>query len=256
MAGKTAEPDILTYRQIVMSNPPRDIRTFTNGTTGYIEASFYRAHQLIEGDLHLVRLGLEDAGSFLQEGNTDAAIKSLGKSAHSMDASVAKLGKMHMMSPEDFSAFRRYFTGHSGLNGPSGLYSHGIPIMDLLLVGSMLPDEYSKGLIEGLTKGYYPERKIIADALKRAQNNQSLIDFAERLKNPTLFNEILALAKSVMRFRGAHYGVVKKQLPEAVNNEVTGTGGQDNPGTFLRGRVAAYQQIIIRIQERVDQYGS
>lgn len=47
----TGQQPILSYQDIIIDNPPADLRTFTNGVIGKQEADFYLGHQMIESCL-------------------------------------------------------------------------------------------------------------------------------------------------------------------------------------------------------------
>ncbi|TAH36146.1 MAG: hypothetical protein EYC62_03345 [Alphaproteobacteria bacterium] len=50
---ETGQQPILSYQDIIIDNPPGDLRTFTTGVIGKQEADFYRGHQMIESCLWL-----------------------------------------------------------------------------------------------------------------------------------------------------------------------------------------------------------
>lgn len=51
MAQQTGQKPILSYQDLILSNPQGDMRTFTNGAIGKQEADFYRGHVMIESCL-------------------------------------------------------------------------------------------------------------------------------------------------------------------------------------------------------------
>ncbi len=51
LSDKTRQQPILSYQDVILNNPPSDMRTFTNGACGKQEADFYRGHQMIESCL-------------------------------------------------------------------------------------------------------------------------------------------------------------------------------------------------------------
>lgn len=50
-SNETGQKPILSYQDIILYNPPGDIRTFTDGACGKQEADFYIGHQMIESCL-------------------------------------------------------------------------------------------------------------------------------------------------------------------------------------------------------------
>jgi len=51
LSNETGQKPILSYQDIILHNPPGDMRTFTDGACGKQEADFYIGHQMIESCL-------------------------------------------------------------------------------------------------------------------------------------------------------------------------------------------------------------
>jgi len=51
LSQQTGQKPILSYQDIILHNPPGDMRTFTDGACGKQEADFYIGHQMIESCL-------------------------------------------------------------------------------------------------------------------------------------------------------------------------------------------------------------
>lgn len=238
------QPPIITYEEIILVNPVLDRRTFTNGEIGKSEADFYEGHRLIEGHLDNVVDGIVSGIQILAERNI-AGVEEVTQRLQTASAGFTSVIEyMHVigmkMRREHFAEFRQYLGSHSlrNLKGPSGAFTAGIPTIDLLLAGENLPGEFYAYLEEN--RMYFPRsgRKGLERARILGQNGLSLVSLTEQLGFPEqLTDPISAISEQVRVFRGHHYRGVKYQIPGAITGDVQGTGGEMDPGTFLRERM-------------------
>jgi len=242
-AAHTDQPGGLTYEEIVIINPSSDMRLFSHGDAGNTEAHFYSVHRVIEGHLDntiaVVREGIDD---LVYHGN-----ERVEEVASSLAASVEPLVELgrgtHSLgeqSAEHFKVFRPYLSTHPlrGSKGPSGAFTAGIPALETYLSGSNLPSEYFGYLRENAE--YFPRagRLKIDQAVEAARQKRSLTDINNGLGNPEAITGILVtMSELLRRFRGEHYRAVRRQIPEALDGQAAGTGGEADPGEFLRSRM-------------------
>lgn len=242
-ADATDQLPSITYEDLIYINPEHDPRTFTIGEVGESEFSFYQGHNQIERYLETVIRGIECAAYQLQE-NQDGtrAARELIMGTQAFVAVIENTRKIGLnMSMEHFSYFRMFFSKTSlrpNLNGPSGLYTAAIPIIEILLAGENLPEEPITFVKNNLV--YFPRkgRLEINKAVEKMQRGETITAFAQKMEEPPmLMDAIEGLSKKIREFRGMHYKGVKHQIPAAVSGELAGSGGAANPGEFLRGRM-------------------
>jgi hypothetical protein len=234
----------LSYEEIVLMNPDCDMRIFTRGVVGITEARFYQEHAVIEDCLARAIKKVRTAIARLHSPATShpvmRAAQELQGIKKELDAVVASIVKLGNMAPEHFAMFRKYLTSHPirDLKGPSGAFTARIPLLELLFRGDELPDEYIRYLRENWQ--YFPRqgRAEITEALSLADEGNTLITLWNRMQSPqSLLECITTIGKFFNRFRQVHYQTVKRQIPEAIKGELAGTGGEANPGVFLRERM-------------------
>jgi hypothetical protein len=234
----------ITYEDLIFINPLKsDPRLFTTGEAGRAERDFYLGHRLLEDPLRQAVQKCKDASEVLQVRGKQGIVKA-GTLLHEaqrlfipVTSYTSQIGQN--MSKESFKIFRQYLGGNTDRNivGPSGKFTAGIPTLDFLLGGLAIVAEYPK-LEEEM--GYYPRagQKEIQMARAKAQSGQSLIDLSRAFGNPKeLFGPLQTMSSAIREFRGAHMKAVRHQVPEALANTATGTGGEDDAGTFLRKRL-------------------
>lgn len=238
----TDQPPGLTYEEIVMINPLSDRRIFTRGEVGKTEARFYQAHRIIEEHLasvtEVVRAGIFSLVD--GQSDTEEVAKSLVDVQRDIRSVVGYTHSLGLQNREHFSEFRMYLNSHPlrGTKGPSGAFTAGVPTLELLLAGNVLPEAYMGYLQENYQ--YFPRqgRKEIDEARALVQKGLTLVSLSQRFGNPpALENCVRDFSQLIRLFRGEHYKTVKNQVPEALSGQVTGTGGEQNPGTFLRERI-------------------
>lgn len=238
----------LTYEDLVLVNPTDDMRTFTRGEVGDTERRFYRMHREIEGHLECAIKKIRRAmsclptvapGSGADYWYVESAIRALRGIEDDLAPVITATAGLKQMLPEHFTAFRKYLNSHPvrGLKGPSGAFTAAVPTLELLLRGDELPAEYFKYL-EGSMRYFSREgRKAISEALHLLPHNTLVSLWHKEGENPILRSRIDVVGTFLNDFRASHYRTVAHQIPEAIRGEISGTGGEANPGVFLRERI-------------------
>lgn len=234
----------VTYEDLIFINPlTSDPRLFTTGEDGRAERDFYLGHRLLETPLGEVVKKCKDAAAVLGAQGHRGIVKAgnLLQEAQQIFTPVTTythhIGKD--MGKDNFKTFRQYLGGNPqrGVVGPSGKFTAGIPTLDFLLGGFPIFAEYPN-LEEEL--GYYPRagQRDIQYARALAQTRQSIVDVSREFGNPDeIYKPLQDMSAAIREFRGMHMKAVRHQVPEALANSATGTGGEQDPGTFLRGRM-------------------
>ena len=238
----TDQPAGITYEEIILVNPVQDRRAFTRGEVGATETAFYEGHRIIEGHFDraicVVRGGIQKLT--VGDGGIDEVAGNIRQTQEDLEAVISKTHAIGGQSREHFSIFRKYLGTHPlrGTKGPSGAFTAGIPTLELLLAGEKLPEEYLQYLEENNI--YFPRqgRKNMQDAKELVRNGLTLTSLAGHLGNPEVLEQsINGLSRLMRRFRGEHYKAVRNQIPQAISGKMAGTAGEQDPGTFLRGRM-------------------
>lgn len=220
---------VLTYEDIVLANPPDDMRTFTDGNVGETEKLFYRTHQLIEAALESVLPTIAkccETGAVSDLGDVEGAIGVLSRGTE----------ELSHMAPGHFDQFRRYLNGYCGMKGSSGMFSESIPRLEVLLRGE-LPPKYRDQLVRDWE--YYPvgDRPKLEHAIVLAWHKKSLIQRA--LTNDALRIRVEAIIALLDQWRSVHMRAVFRQLkPTDI-----GTGAVPAPMRFLQGRREEMQNL-------------
>lgn len=223
----TARPATLTYEDVVINNPIKDIRTFTNGEVGVSEAGFYNGHRYIEFALDPAIQTLRDTLNDVVRLSTEEIIERVRTIVDAMNTLIAYTGTISKKLPEQHfkGTFRKYLGSFKdlGLNGPSGAFTPSVPLIEHMLMGETLTDEDAKYLQENIQ--YFPleQQQELISTLRSARRQKMsvrsiLISRGAPEEGMKLLKE---LSTMFTRFRTVHYGAVQKHLPE-VN---TGTGG-------------------------------
>lgn len=239
----TQQPPIITYEELIYINPEKDPRTFTTGSVGESEFSFYQGHNKIERLLEQTIRGVEYAAFQLSEHeNIDQAVIELNRGTSVIEGVIDYTRSIGLDMPkEHFAKFRGFFNPTSlrpELKGPSGLYTAAVPTIELLLAGENLPSESTSFIKDNIQ--YFPRkgRKDMTQAIGKVELGETITAQAKSLNNPEqLVNAISEMSEQIRKFRGMHYKAVRHQIPEAVAGEISGSGGASDPGTFLRDRM-------------------
>lgn len=242
-AGKSSQPGGITYEEIILVNPPQDRRRFTRGEVGETERAFYEGHRLIEGHLDRAVIVLKNSIFALIANGKDAIAKvseALNRIREDLIVVIDKTHTIGTQNPEHFGYFRKYLGGNPirGTKGPSGAFTAGIPTIELFFAGEKLPQDYIDYLNNNMM--YFPRkgRMDLKIAMSFTEEGLTITALSDKLGNPEpLKQAIEELSHLIRAFRGVHYKTVKAQIPQAISGQIVGTGGEKNPGTFLRERM-------------------
>lgn len=234
----TNRPPILTYEDIVLSNPVLDIRVFTTGKVGRHEADFYIGHNVIEQKLgHVLELLNGLRTSTIGKQVVELSVKQV----HSLLDEVIELTEVigFSMDKEAFKQFRVYIGSKMAKDnktvlekGPSGAFSAKVPLIDLFLKG-YLSEEHSNYVKEN--SRYFPriEVELLLDLI--SHKIEPLKDVFKR-KNYDQ-SRIQELEMKLKQFRGMHLRAVRHQIPEIFAGQASGTAGESDVQGFLKRRI-------------------
>ncbi|MGD9649622.1 MAG: hypothetical protein AB7U41_02410 [Dongiaceae bacterium] len=233
---KTNRPACLTYEDIILSNPPSDLRVFSTGKTASAEADFYLGHRLIEDEMQRILTALESIlkPAAMVNGTLKLHQEKQAESALLGFSQVVELmrGFYQKLKAEDFIAFRGFFASRPDPQepslihpGPSGLYSATMPCLDVLVDGASLPTRFYEEVRS--RKDYYPlkDYQRFEQACALAESGQTLAAAAEGHPSEGFRQAVATLRHRLGQFRGAHLQAVKKHLPEVLAGQASGTGG-------------------------------
>ncbi len=245
LAYECGQPESITYEEIIMVNPENDPRLFTSDKVGQAEYDFYHTHRLIEPVLEIAIENVQRARKYLKM-NQDlgaAALISLGVDAITdVNRYVEAVGQQ--MNPNDFFAFRGYLGSDpkTGLPGPSGAYTHRIPLLDFMLAGEQFPQKYLESIVRGDNLWFFPRegRGMLKIEIEGVLSNrgESLVVLNNKFGSGLVNPQLERMRAALIEFRGNHYRGVVKQLPGAVGDpNAKGTSGENDLGAFLRERI-------------------
>ncbi len=245
----------MTYADLVMINPAEDMRVFCNGDIKASEKMFYRNQ--ISAELHLCHAArfCQTAIGKLSKGSgrwglwrayriLKAAARETCQMANDVTAMNAELPVEH------FAVIRQYFAAHPirGFKGPSGVFSVGIFLLELLLNGRRLGEnhpDYLRYYLEENTQ-YLPQEGVqeIHDAYQQALDGKTVFALLDRPSSNGVDSHAVAKCKSaaidiglaIRLFRGNHYKAVKHQIPDVLEGYAAGTGEAD-AGDLLTERM-------------------
>lgn len=250
-AAANGRPPVITYEDLILINPlTTDCRINTEGEIGAAERDFYIAHREIEEDLDVLidtskvaieRLKREGPNAVI---DVATMIHSAGLKWVEINAYMTLLGEV--MSTEHFSTFRPYFLEHPTrtrpdgrkYKGPSGAFTASIPVFEILFAGEKMNPEQFNYFRDN--EVYFPRKgqRDIQEALEYLGDGLTLTQLASSLDNPPILVEELAkLDYYLNQFRGKHYAGVRRQIPGAIEGNVSGSAGETDVGRFLRGRI-------------------
>ena len=243
---------MLLYEEIILGNPAEDPRVFTQGSTGETEQMFYRTHRKIENHLDSANTKVQNAisAAMYRRCGGDEIARHLANVETDLQAVIQKTCALRGMDKAHFAAFRKYLGAHParGLKGPSGAFSPGIHLLEILLRGDDMPESYLRYLWDN--SGYFPQNgyAAITDALQAASACGSLASIARALDCAKLSERVNVIGQFFNDFRRIHFGVVNRQLPEATQDKIAGTAGEARPGTFMRERIEKLRFTKLRGQ--------
>lgn len=235
-------PPVLTYEWIVLLNPldTSEQITFSSGKIIDAEVFFYKTHADIEKLLFLAVSRLFSIYTIPQDDKWE--IIWLLKDIESyLDDSVKKMAQLYRwLDPIDFQAFRAYFQpiAFRNLDGtqypwPSGASSAAFPTIDLLFGIAERPSLWP--LVEAVMPRLSNQGYTTIQELTRAR---ALViqhgNIHSRFMNDPEITELVEwIVKVLKKFRISHRSVVTKFLPEAMENNISGTGGAMNVPHYL-----------------------
>lgn len=241
MAQAAQRPPVLTYEDVILTNPLNsDPRRFTSGETGKVELTFYKDHKEIEGRLDVAISGLTSArkGILGTSNNDPEAATSFAR--QQLTQVVNQVANLRHMPPGTFEQFRGYFSSDpfvKGAKGPSGAFTAGIPIVELILAGDHLPEDYLDYL--DTNSIFFPRsgQERIHIERENASQGLTLVTLAERTRSTGFQEELTKVSDTLRKFRGMHRGAVLDQIPQALRGTVTGTAGETDVSKFLGQRM-------------------
>jgi len=248
----TDNPNILTYEDMVVNNPTKDIRTFTKGNMGYFEALFYIKTMQIEDYFAEAADFIFDAGFLLEDKVIIDTHSLLKRASKSIDKITEVMKQLKGMNPDYFLTFRDYWKATDpNLMGVSAYFSHGVKRTDLLFAGKKLGTGFFESLEKELSEGYYANQISLSEAIKSANDKISFIDLIEGQESingdtKNLYKLTLEFAKSMQEFRKEH---VKRVLEV---NLTQGTAGKKSLNAFFESRMQPYKDIISSLQEKLE----
>jgi hypothetical protein len=241
------EAPVLTYEDVVLLNPPSDMRLFTRGEIGVSERAFYEAHCAIEQKLTIVIASVEALMQSLEGKETGQEIlepvqlkEILKWIVESFESTGLKNMPLRPIRHFD-DGFRQYFMSNNRrrMRGPSGAFSGQMPTLEILFRGDS-PSKDSQLYVRNCSM-YFPRmhwkqlQKTVDDANK-GRTLENLI--ATSSHDTTQAKEyVKLLAWFFYAFRLTHLNTLGRQAPDVLRLNADGTGGVENVNNFLRGRL-------------------
>lgn len=220
----------ITYEDIVLINPVRDMRTFTQGKT---EKLFYSTHRKIEGLLGTA-INIIDRTCI----SGTVGILDIVRLRRLLSTVLALVSGLQQMPEGHFLSFRSYLSSREdrGTKGPSGAFTARIPALELMYLGSEFPEAEIAYLQDNWK--YYPKRdaELLARSIARAREGTGLEDRYASESSVFLLEIMVCLSEFFSQFGSTHYGAVRAQVPEALSKGTLGTAGETDVRTFLSTR--------------------
>lgn len=221
----------MSYQEIILDNPPKDMRVFTQGNVGKAEAKFYRGHQLIEDALAVAIEAMQRAVSEPRHALAalDLALVACKHVAGAMRSFMTD------MEREDFLAFKPFFNTnpYTGEKGPSGAFTAKIPQIDILLYGPETPAETLRYLNENQV--YFPQMDHY-EAMRFSVDAPGIMNVFEGEAKA----KAAEIANTMLIFRSFHFGAVTKQIGADV---VGGAEGKEAV-SFLTNRTDGFRALL------------
>lgn len=242
-------PPVITYDELLLLNPVDDFRTFTRGKVRESEAVFYLEQRFVEECLEYTIQKMRVAIDFLKsdttlnyDTNIKRAFRALAGIESDLEPAIAAMKDLGYLPDGHLGVFRKYVSVHPvrNLKGPSGAFTARIPIMELLLHGEELQPDYMD-YFEANRK-YFPRQgqTEVLEAFEQVRNGNTLTSLCYLHGDPPdLMERINVIGKFLNVFRKSHIRSVAQQMPDLLKGDVPGTGGELNPGKFLRDRMKA-----------------
>lgn len=259
---------VLTYADVVLSNPFDDPRTFTVGEVGKDEADFYRIHRDIE---HATIPIVDRLEELLFAHAVVGATHFAPEEIEEMMAGVRGLNVLvdntevvgRMMQRPNFNVFRPYLGSTKpemvgeGLEekeypGPSGAFTAAVPALDLLLSGKQVLDLKAEEL--ATRRDYFPpdDLPLLDAAVVIAESGNSLMDFLFRGGQGALADVYKGYVTQLQRFRAHHMHAIELQIPFVLENpDEEGTGGMTDVGSYLNAHIRMHSRNL-RAVKRSD----
>lgn len=273
--SKTQIP-ALTYEDIVLNNPQKDTRTFTDQEVGADEEHFYGIHQDLEHAIKPAVIALKKALVFHlgEDGRYQYGFKkSYPEKAKELvveaDKGATTLSLLVNNTRTVGSRMRYFDEFRPFLNpipqellaptlpqveyvGPSGAYSGSVHALDLLIEGSIralsLDDEVIKYI--GDKRVYIPQVDYpLLDTAVAFSMREKKLKFVSDQPNP-LLETLIGFGGQLLMFRWIHLGAVSRQVPEVLrNSNEIGTGGINNVAAFLHRRIERIEKTLRDLRE-------
>lgn len=229
------QPEVLTYEELIFVNPSSDTRVFSSTEMASSERLFYDVHLAIEQRLTVV---LQKVRNVFESPKDSNALEEFDTIRNDLAYAKQMMKMLHeTLNTGHFEKFRKYFNGYpeKNLKGPSGAFSGAIPEIHFRYGYDESDAEYVEYIKNNIQLFPRANRAILQNFIEGKQ--MSLITLANQEGNEELKSRLPVLAEFLQQFRGDHYGLVKKHLPGAANDQIPGSSGEKNPGQFLRNRM-------------------
>ncbi len=240
LADDLQEPQtpVPTYQELIFW--PQEATTFFVGEEGQGEYHFYKGHLMIEKQYEVA---LDAVNWLLQEKSSVddffAAMTTIEENLKNATRSMARYRSAY--DKDLFARLRPYFSIPESFqeqlpinDGPSGASSSVIPLLTLKINGHMLQDtqeqewNYFKSILA------QNEKNFATNAIGELQQVMSelhtgtfvsLVDYAESIGSVSLLEAAKKINTLCIRFKKAHYAVVKHHLPVVEQKDALWTGG-------------------------------
>lgn len=239
LAVKASRVPGLTYEDLIFINPRNeDVRLFMCGDESYTERDFYEGHWRIERILGQSIALCQEVFAEPESSRNSEKIFAATEGVERVGEYTQQIGMD--MPREHFTVLRQYFMTHPlrGLKGPSGAFSARVPILETLIAGDCLPEQYYRYYFKE-NFSYLPRADLVMlqKVFNDAKGGKTLRHFLRDHPDEKMQAAVESLSASLRKFRGIHYKAVKHQIPEAISGEVHGSTGESNVGKFLRDRM-------------------